>query len=40
MSDWFSIRREKRTPVADFWHTLRLGILIGVLFAAILPYFL
>lgn len=30
-------RRHKATPCADFWHTLRLGLLAAVLLFVVLP---
>ena len=37
-SDWIALRRERRNPNADFWHTLRIGaICAGILFL-ILPW--
>ncbi|WP_323775962.1 hypothetical protein [Leisingera sp.] len=31
------LRRQKKDPCADFWHTLRIGLAIFVLLILILP---
>lgn len=33
------LRREKKDPCSDFWHTLRIGVPIGVALFLILPFF-
>lgn len=38
MIDLRTIRRDKRDPCSDFWHTLRIGLVIGVALFFILPY--
>lgn len=30
-------RREKSTPCADFWHTMRVGMVIFVVLLVVLP---
>ncbi|MDO6799351.1 hypothetical protein [Shimia thalassica] len=32
-----TFRREKETPSADMWHTLRVGLAIGVILLIVLP---
>lgn len=29
-SDLFRLRRDKRDPCADFWHTVRIGLILAV----------
>lgn len=37
MKDEPILRREKTTPCQDFWHTMRVGLVIFAVLLAVLP---
>lgn len=37
-ADLIKLRRDRRSPSEDFWHTLRLGAALGVILLFVLPH--
>lgn len=37
-ADLLKLRRDRRSPTEDFWHTIRFGAALGLILLIVLPH--